>query len=358
MMAVAWPVHAGPVGNVWSTLASIPTPVAEGGAAVVGGTLYVADGLQGAGSVASSQMWEYAIATNSWQQGAPDLFARTGITAAAGQNGKMYVFDGTIGSSVMDYATVFDPTRNAWQQVASDPVPRTGASAVLMANGDIMVAGGSTTATNPTPTASVSAYDPTNNSWQTLPAMNEAVTNASAVALGGKIYVMGGTIDSGGSLSPSNLLQVYDPTVSGGNPWSLFVPLPVAVEAGVGGAINGALVIAGGIATNGSPTSTAAAFDPTTDFNWSVIASLPTSLYAAATGAISTGNEMFVIGGQNASGLLSSSYEMSSASPVAEPNGAASAAVGLMALAALATRRRYRASQPIVASGSASVVRR
>ncbi|HEX6406314.1 MAG TPA: kelch repeat-containing protein, partial [Gemmatimonadales bacterium] len=82
-------------------------------------------------------------------------------------------------------------------------------------------------------------YNPSTNSWSTVPAMPTPRVAAAGGLIGGKLYVVGGRNGS----TYYNSVEVYDPLT---NAWTSTAGMPAA-RGGLGvGVINGALYATGG----------------------------------------------------------------------------------------------------------------
>ncbi len=143
-------------------------------------------------------------------------------------------------------------------------------------------------------TDAVNRYDVVNDTWTPATAMIAAAYGIDAVAIGGNIYVPGGsddTDDTGDGGTFLDALQVYSTTAGG---WSLAAPMPVALAYASAVAYEGRLYVIGGELNDGSYTNTLHIYDPATD-TWSHGASMSeTRGYAAAA---ATGGKIYVAGG-------------------------------------------------------------
>lgn len=124
--------------------------------------------------------------------------------------------------------------------------------------------------------------------WSMGATMPTPRTGFAVVAIGGRAYVVGGSIGS----MPVGTVEIFD---TSSNTWSAAPSLPVP-RVGLAAAVaNGKVyAIGGGPETVGGPVPTVNEFDPATGV-WTEKAPMPTSRTAAAAAPI--GNEIFVIGG-------------------------------------------------------------
>jgi hypothetical protein len=160
-----------PATDKWTDLASMPAPVVDVQAAVVGGLIYVPGG--------------------------------------RGADGK-----------VTDSLAVYDPRQNQWAQRASLPQKLSGYSLVQFEGHLYLFGGWDGTAY----VSSVYEYDPEQDRWHTNTAMPVARAFAGAAVAGGKIYVVGGT--DGKNVLAVNAEYRPENEGTGQNPWNLRAPLP------------------------------------------------------------------------------------------------------------------------------------
>jgi DNA-binding CsgD family transcriptional regulator/N-acetylneuraminic acid mutarotase len=125
------------------------------------------------------------------------------------------VWQGTRSAS----ADIQSPTSPQWKENAPMPTARYGLAASVYENMIYAIAGESGLGV----TNKVERYDPATNSWQALKDKPTAVSDVSAVVIGGKIYVPGGKLSSG---EVTNLFEIYDPRL---NDWTQGAPLPAAI---------------------------------------------------------------------------------------------------------------------------------
>jgi uncharacterized repeat protein (TIGR03803 family) len=110
---------------------------------------------------------------------------------------------------------------------------------------------------------------------------------AGVGAIGGKIYVVGGTT-TGGTLIATN--QVYNTAT---NKWTTAAPLPVAIADGAGAVVNNILYVIGGTDLV-KALKTVYAYNPATD-TWTSKAPMPTA--RLSTGAAVEKGVIYVVGG-------------------------------------------------------------
>ncbi len=270
-------------GNTWTNGAAIPTASYGLAGAFVNGKLYAISGF------ATARLGIYDPTLNTWTTGTP-LPADTGFNlrqyaGTAVLDGKVYVVGGDTGGSG-DRATLlrYDPTLNSWTTLAPMPLGARWGLGAAAVNGKIYAVGGvsgSSTYLN-----RVEEYDPASNSWTTKASMPTAHFVALVGAIGGKLYVAGGSDASG----PLTSTHVYDPSL---NTWSTNAPMPFAGN-GDGVVLNGKLF---SIGAGPSPERRVFAYDAALN-SWSTnFALMPTGRHALGVAADEFNNKIYAVGG-------------------------------------------------------------
>ena len=156
----------------------------------------------------------YDPRTDTWTKLANLHTERVGSAAAAGRDGRIYVFGGQARNGLtLTSAEVYDPRTNRWTLIARMiHVRMMGFAAATGKDGRIYLIGGCvgppgnhgcTTA----PPSPVDAYDPAHNTWKTIGSTLYASAGpAAATGPDGRIYVAGGFGDGNG-----HLLEVLAP---------------------------------------------------------------------------------------------------------------------------------------------------
>ena len=112
-------------------------------------------------------------------------------------------------------------------------------------------------------------YDVEKNQWESLPNLAEALHGVSVVALGEKIYVIGGENES---YQVRSDVRVYDPQTQN---WSNAAPLPNPLFKAKAIAYDGAIYLING-ASSGNFVNSCFRYSPETN-NWSQLANAPFS---------------------------------------------------------------------------------
>jgi hypothetical protein len=225
---VAWgtTAHAGLPAGTWTPVPpQIIRPVARVGHTLVtfdgAGWLYGGRSPSGAGTVALTDLWEYKASTGKFARlnsTTPLPPARSGHAAAA-SGIYMYVFYGAGESgSLLNEVWYYDDFRHCWEprhsSSALQPAPRIDHSAVSTAANRYLMFGGRG-GDGASLLADLWGFDSLPGTWDRLPDFPDSGRYGhAAVALGGRMYVLGGTSATG----VQNDVWVFDPT---GNAWSL-----------------------------------------------------------------------------------------------------------------------------------------
>jgi len=203
-----------PVTDGWRALAQMPTLRGGGVAAVVGGKIYV---IGGAGPVADAStpairprqpqrslgnVEEYDPAANTWRARAP---MPTPCNHMGGEavNGKIYVIGGRLSGAFIigfpgniNLVQAYDPATDSWVTKKPMPTARSGLNTASL-NGIIYTAGGEVQNDDYLAAfRAFEAYDPASDTWWQLPPMLLPRHEGIMAALGNRIHVAGGSVQS------------------------------------------------------------------------------------------------------------------------------------------------------------------
>jgi N-acetylneuraminic acid mutarotase len=137
--------------------------------------------------------------------------------------------------------------------------------------------------------ATVHAYNPQTNTWSMRAAMPTPREHLGAAAIDGKLYAVGGRMQS--LASNSAVMEVYDPVT---NKWSPGADLPTARGGITAIAYHGRLLVVGGEGGDGT-FSEVEAYDPTTD-SWSSLEPTPEPRHGLGSG-VARGRVYILLGG-------------------------------------------------------------
>jgi len=203
-----------PATDSWRALA--PMPTARGGsvAAVVGGKFYV---IGGAGPMPDAStptirprqpqrslgnVEEYDPATNKWRARAP-MPTPCNHMGGEAANGRIYVIGGRLSGAFIiglpgniNLVQVYDPAADSWVTKNPMPTARSGLNTAHL-NGIIYAAGGEVQTGNYLAAfRAFEAYDPASDTWWELPSMLLPRHECIMAALGNRIHVAGGSVQS------------------------------------------------------------------------------------------------------------------------------------------------------------------
>ncbi|MCC3379955.1 Kelch repeat-containing protein, partial [Paenibacillus farraposensis] len=149
------------------------------------------------------------------------------VSAVSELNGKIYIFGGSSGSDPYKDVQIYDPKNNIMASGSSMPTARAQATSVAYGN-DIYVIGGYTgnayTWTGGSSVNNVEVYNTQTDTWSVKKAMPQALGALTSVLYKGKIYVFGGLTTN--TLSVATV-QVYDPV---SDSWSTKKPIPNTIH--------------------------------------------------------------------------------------------------------------------------------
>jgi N-acetylneuraminic acid mutarotase len=192
----------------------MPTSRGGGVAAVVGGKIYVIGGAGPTPDASApairprqpqrslSTVEEYDPATNKWRARAP---MPTPCNHMGGEavNGKIYIIGGRLSGAFIigfpgniNLVQAYDPAADSWVTKTPMPTARSGLNTTNL-NGIIYVAGGEVQGDKFLAAyRAFEAYDPAGDTWWQLPSMLLPRHECIMAALGNRIHVAGGSVQS------------------------------------------------------------------------------------------------------------------------------------------------------------------
>jgi len=211
----------------WLRKKGMPTARVGLGTAVVDGKIYAIGGLR-TETVPLSVVELYDPGTNSWDTTKESISTPRSDVAACTVNGKIYVIGGTtdVGGGIFAGTSIveeYDPVTNSWTSKTDKPTPGWGLRASVL-DGKIYVTGGNIQW--PNITAALEVYDPVNDNWDmTRTSMPEPKYSHSTCPFNGNIYSFGGWNNC--STGPMyKKVQVYDPIT---DEWTPKTDMPFAI---------------------------------------------------------------------------------------------------------------------------------
>lgn len=224
---------------------------------------------------------------SDWQF-APPMPHRRSYTASAEIGGKVYVAAGMVGNTgrPLNLFERFDPAKGEWDTNLPLVPERFSAAAGVGLGRTLYVIGGNGDVRDKTVDGrQVFAYETLRRRWSRKASLPVPRTNLAAVALGGKIYALGG-------LDPNHATKtvfVYDPR---SNRWSPGPSLPVKLHALAAVVFHGDIWVIGGQNITGHATNRVWIYTPQTH-RWRSGPRMPYPMETA--GAAVAGNEIHVV---------------------------------------------------------------
>lgn len=341
MLVRIWPVVAIAVtllpGEVraqgsWRQMRPIPQGANEVIGAAVDGLLYVYGGermqtqhVYGGVHPRTQPLgmfWAYDPKTDAWTRLKPNpLPVHHGAAAAIGT--KFYLFGGfrlpgtgNIGWYPEDKAWVYDTETQNWSELPPMPTPR-GALAAVAVGDKIYVVGGvkippgvdlpdGLTAGGPIEIlGTVEMFDTEKNSWTTLKPMTLPRNHHDVTELDGKLYVIGGAVGSCFPGGWASNVSMNEVYDIATDTWSTRAPMPTA-RSGVGAAtIDGKIYVIGG---EGWTDELGGVFRTNEAFDptsnsWAEEAGMPTARHGFAKGVLD--GKLYAVSGVNLLSMFS-----------------------------------------------------
>ncbi|MCP4362268.1 MAG: hypothetical protein GY796_30040 [Chloroflexi bacterium] len=202
-------------------------------------------------------------------------------TAAVGLN--LYVIGGDMAGQPVDSALVYDSAVHEWVEAVAKPTAVTDTTAAALF-GEIFVPGGRLA--DGQPTNIVEAYSPANNSWRPVQSLPHPISGGLTVTDGSFLYLLGGW----DGVNYLDTAYVYDP---GENRWQPLPPMSHPRANLAGDTLTGKLLAVGGY--NGeTAVPTCELYDSATQI-WTVCPDMLSPRQGA--GAATIVNKLYVIGG-------------------------------------------------------------
>ena len=182
--------------------------------------------------------------------------------------GKIYALGGTDGGNPLNIVEMYNPATNRWTTQTPMPTARSG-FAIAVYDNKIFVIGG--TVGSGGYIGNNEVYDPLSNSWQTKASMPTPRADLSANQVGDSIFLMGGKRYSSASpfYGETNINEVYYPV---NDSWSTAASMPTGMKGYASAVLNDKIYVLGGSRQAGSQgnsiTDAVQMFDPQTG-TWS-----------------------------------------------------------------------------------------
>lgn len=266
-------------GGFWNDAAPLPAPRYQHTCTVVNGKIYVFGDYNH--SPNNDSVFIYDPETNSWGSGTPMPpdpcgASRTpgrGMAAAAAVNGIIYLFGGNnnFSNCWLQSVVAYNPATDTWGSRTPMPTTDRGLMTATAVGNDIYVIGGADSYDQTHPYNLVEVYHTDTDSWTVLgPVMLMGRSHHAAVAIGAKIYLIGGV--TGQPYQLVSQVDVFDTTTG---VWTQAAPLPTPRMGLSAVLMNGKIYAVGGSA-DGMPLAVVEEYDPVLNC-WRRVTSLPSA---------------------------------------------------------------------------------
>ena len=239
-------------------------------------------------------MFSFLLAHNvrgqgSWSEDSTNGFTPVGATCSCVLNGKIYVIGGSpYYQGYTNAVQIFDPLTHLWSQGTSLPLATIYLSCNAL-NGKIYALGGILDTSVSLASTTVEIFDTSTNTWSAGPPMPTARNSQTSNVVNGKIYVFGGYGNVNISDLPLTSVDVFDPSDS---LWSSAPPMPSDRSYFTSCVVNGKIYLIGGMGD--SDRTTVDIFDPASNA-WSAGPPMPIGLSDCTSSAVN--GKIYVTGG-------------------------------------------------------------
>jgi len=304
--------------GAWKQGTPIPQGANEVIGATVGGAMLVYGG-QDPKSQAMGIFWKFDPNSGQWST-LPGNPVPVHHAAAVGIGNKFYLFggfrppdSGKVGWYPENKAWVFDLDKQAWSALPPMPTPRGSLSAVAVGSKIYVVGGAKIPAGVNLPDglyaggpvellATLEMFDTATNKWTQLKPMSLPRNHQDVVHIDGKLYVIGGRVGSCYSGGWSSNVSMNEAYDIATDTWTTRAPMPTA-RSGIGAAvIDGKMHVLGG---EGWIDDFGGVFRAHEVYDpktnsWAKLARMPTPRHGFATAVL--GNRIYAVSGVNNAG--------------------------------------------------------
>lgn len=276
--------------GTWRTGADLPVPLAEIAGAAIGQAIYAGGGFTPPGGSVGAWFGRYDVTDDAWARLA-DLPVAVHHPMLAAADGRVWLAGGYRGALNASTATrrldAYDPGTDRWAAMPDMP-GRRAAGFMVALGGRLFVVGGVGDAED-----RMWVYDVAGGAWSDAPGPTKR-EHLGAAASGGKLYVAAGR---GFGRGNSGLLEVFDPATGA---WTRLADMPgVCGGCSAAATADGRIHVTGGEG-GGRTYADHFVFDPAAGA-WSVAEVMPTARHGIATAGV--GERFYVIGGGLKQGL-------------------------------------------------------
>ena len=277
----------------WIDLPNAIEPRVEGHSAVIDGKIYIFGGFQTQNIVPTDQNEIYDPAANAWSTFEPLPVPNTHVGSAEA-DGKVWIAGGyaLIGFiQTVDVVWIYDPVTDTFTDGPSLPAPRAGGALVRLGRKLHYISGLENRNDSVGDHFVLDLDEPGGpQTWTTAAPMPDPRNHFSGIALGGKIYAIGGQFNHDIDPVDTALVHEYDPVTDS---WSRKADLPFIRSHFEPGtiAVDGKIIIAGGRTGTQNCTDKVTEYNPATD-TWTELFTMPSCRLAPSAKIID--EEMFL----------------------------------------------------------------
>ena len=287
-----------PLTDTWTTKTPMPGERDLLNAGAVGNKIYVIGGMgtQPVKMTPLASVIAYDPVTDTWEEKAPMSIAKCAMGIVV-YNDKIYAFGGAEGwGPLVSIVEEYDSATDTWTTKNDIPTKRWFLSSCIV-NGKIYTLGGAITGWDTfTPTDTVEVYDPATDLWDSGKSMPIARMGQASCVVNGKIYVFGGSSESGPNFNIVSTVHEFTPPEPETSPWASKTPMPEPRLMAASAQVGGIIYVIGGITSDSQPkaVSSVLAYDPRTD-TWTSKADMPTARHSMATCCLD--GKIYAVGG-------------------------------------------------------------
>jgi hypothetical protein len=290
----------------WTEVAPLPVPRSEHMGAVVNGKLYVFGGYVDTTFKPTRRTDVYDPATNTWARVADMPVGSTHAGTVVDGNSVYFAGGYPETATFQTYATTavwrYDTVADAFTSMPALPVGRGGGALALLGR-ELHYFGGSDAARADAADHWTLNLDDLPAGWVTKAPLPLARNHVGGVALGGKIYAVGGQQGQNDQSVFRDEMDVYDPAT---NAWSAAAPLPAPPRSHItNGTIiwNGQILTFGGERSGHNVITDISCYDPAQNL-WGTPFNLPAGRLSGVADLLPDGRFIYC-GGSSSAGLQS-----------------------------------------------------
>lgn len=309
----------------WIPKADLPESRSGTAVAQVNGKIYVFGGTSNGSATLEGQKtnttYEYNPSSDKWTRKRDMPSIRSAATASV-VNEKIYVIGGyynDVNNKIIRTNTVdiYDPNSDTWSSAPPMPTARSWASSVTLDNKIYVVGGTDNTGAK---SFDVKCFDTATNTWKKMNKLSFAASGVSLNVVDGDIYVSGGALSSIFDVNP--YLYRYNDTT---DTWTLLQQLKEPKDAAASVVIGSDIYLLGGYDSNRQVTDTVEKYNTITNQS-EIVDNLKLTFSRSLGSALAIGSNIYLIGGVNGqvSGTVATveSFELNpTPEPQPEPSG-------------------------------------